>query len=1383
MTLRDRLLRLSIGLLLGLFALLCVARVLIMTPLGHGLITNTLNNLSVAGQSISIDGLSGDPLGAFQIAHITAADNDGIWLEADDIELRWSGLSLLRRRLNIQSLTTQTINILRTPEIENASDGSPTSSSGLPFRAAALDALQLVEIEIGDDIIRQGASLTVTGAANYTSSSTMLDLDIVPIDGPDDRATANIIWTRNKGIDGDLSVIGEKGGWLASLIGLSTDDNFDLKLTGTTNSEGWQLQSLLNVNGDAAAEITSIRTQSNLISSAKLNLEPFPQLASLVSRIGPALQINSEIGIGQHNEHQLTANMESDTLTASVSGPFTLKAGDISNAALNINTSTTDLPAIIGNTALTAGTLNLSGQAIIEGSDQIQFDGYLDISDLSTAATGALNISGPLSFSEENNKYHFLLDLDADAQDPAGDAFTSRFGKDLSVAIAAIRGPADQAFRLENASLKTGTASVDMGGTSENITGRFMSSLAPFELGEESKLEGDFALQLDDNEGLSANAKAALMAPDLGGWTGLTSMDDPLKFEVSAVRSADGTLHIDKFSARRTGVGLKIEDAYISADNSGELIAALTVDKLTSPAGINIENTDFQLDLANGPNTGFEFNSTLQFGSAGMNATEFEETVFEWTGTGALNDWSSQISLTAPSTLGDINMRLAPSLQKGNWSTGSINGDFLGLSVSGNATGNLDQPERLTANLELAGTPPEQFRIVELTANAALMDGDFRIDANLAHLNIADLDKGDIQSSFRGELDGHVQGELNWQSAYRANGRSLPVDLKLSSSSEIGQGLHLLSVGGSIDDFPIGTPQPVEIRQTSDGLTATGRLNALEGIIGFDLANQQSGLAADINIQDISIGLLTDALLGQAAVGELDGEAVFRSSPDIKLFELNARTDGLTDPERRFSPTQIVLNSNYTDGVVLSTANIKSDILDLDGAVSLGVDWQGDIPQFSPDYTTQLEIKGSGAIAELSDLLLPSNINLAGEVDIDVMASLLTSGPNVSGHLELNNGLIEHSELGVSLEQLNIFGTLDGSALDLERFSAEDGRGGTLLGEGRASFNGQGSLALQSENMRWISRDDITANLSGPIEATLEGTSLRLNADMTVDRSEIDLGALPTVTRPTLPVRFEDEPQTVGEPPSAVELDIRVRSPGQIFLEGLGLDAELAVDARITGDASTPIVRGNANIVRGNYTFATQRFDFVDSAIRLRPGEPPIRLDIRAEREDADVTAIVEITGTPERPVISLSAEPDLPEDEILSRVLFGRSPGELTPVQAARLASTLAGLAGGSGFDVLGGLESALFLDRVDLTETADGAAVLTTGKFVAPNVYVEVQNQADGATGVSVEWEPFENITVTGASDNEDGQQIGLRWQRDFDRIKRRKPDDAPEEIANPP
>ncbi len=54
-----------------------------------------------------------------------------------------------------------------------------------------------------------------------------------------------------------------------------------------------------------------------------------------------------------------------------------------------------------------------------------------------------------------------------------------------------------------------------------------------------------------------------------------------------------------------------------------------------------------------------------------------------------------------------------------------------------------------------------------------------------------------------------------------------------------------------------------------------------------------------------------------------------------------------------------------------------------------------------------------------------------------------------------------------------------------------------------------------------------------------------------------------------------------------------------------------------------------------------------------------------------------DVGGTPRQPAIELSSVPALPEDEILSRMLFGRSSVDLSALEAAELAGTLARFAG----------------------------------------------------------------------------------------------------------
>ena len=54
------------------------------------------------------------------------------------------------------------------------------------------------------------------------------------------------------------------------------------------------------------------------------------------------------------------------------------------------------------------------------------------------------------------------------------------------------------------------------------------------------------------------------------------------------------------------------------------------------------------------------------------------------------------------------------------------------------------------------------------------------------------------------------------------------------------------------------------------------------------------------------------------------------------------------------------------------------------------------------------------------------------------------------------------------------------------------------------------------------------------------------------------------------------------------------------------------------------------------------------------------------------------MSGTPAQPKITLKSDPELPQDEILARVLFNKSTGGLSIGEAAQLASAAAALASG---------------------------------------------------------------------------------------------------------
>jgi len=231
-----------------------------------------------------------------------------------------------------------------------------------------------------------------------------------------------------------------------------------------------------------------------------------------------------------------------------------------------------------------------------------------------------------------------------------------------------------------------------------------------------------------------------------------------------------------------------------------------------------------------------------------------------------------------------------------------------------------------------------------------------------------------------------------------------------------------------------------------------------------------------------------------------------------------------------------------------------------------------------------------------------------------------------------------------------------------------------------------------------------------------------------------------------------------------MQLNVKVTAPRRIVVFGRGLDTEWAANFRVTGPVNDPSIDGTATLVRGDLDLAGRRFSFDTGTIDLDGPIRTARIDIAAERTADDITASVRVSGTPVEPKFTLESTPSLPQDEILARVLFGRSAAELSGFEAAQLAAGLAQLAGGNaGFDPVGLVRAATGLDRVSFGAEG-GAATVSAGKYIADDVYVQLGAGGSGGVGAEVEWEPAKELSIISSAQGNGDTKIAVRWKKDY-------------------
>ncbi|MCO8146493.1 translocation/assembly module TamB domain-containing protein [Rhodovulum tesquicola] len=228
-------------------------------------------------------------------------------------------------------------------------------------------------------------------------------------------------------------------------------------------------------------------------------------------------------------------------------------------------------------------------------------------------------------------------------------------------------------------------------------------------------------------------------------------------------------------------------------------------------------------------------------------------------------------------------------------------------------------------------------------------------------------------------------------------------------------------------------------------------------------------------------------------------------------------------------------------------------------------------------------------------------------------------------------------------------------------------------------------------------------------------------------------------------------------------LDLTIRAPGQVFVRGRGLDAEVGGTLRLRGTTADLIPDGRFDLIRGRLDILSRRFDLTEGQVSLQGALDPY-LRFVAATQTGDITARIQLEGRASAPEIRFLSDPDLPEDEVLARLLFGRGIEQLSAFQAVQLATAVAGLAGGNGGGLLGRIREGTGLDDLDLRQTADGETEVSVGKYLSEDLYSEVTVDGAGQTRIELNFDLSPQVTVRGRLGAEGDTGIGVFYERDY-------------------
>ena len=553
-------------------------------------------------------------------------------------------------------------------------------------------------------------------------------------------------------------------------------------------------------------------------------------------------------------------------------------------------------------------------------------------------------------------------------------------------------------------------------------------------------------------------------------------------------------------------------------------------------------------------------------------------------------------------------------------------------------------------------------------------------------------------------------------------------------------------------------------------------------------------------------GTTTNLGLGQPEADRLlAGRGTLSAVLQIKNSLIQIDRANLSNPQVTASATGSVNGAVRTLDVTARLANLALILPDFPGAVTVS----GDVSQSATGTTLDLAATGPGGInatatGTLSADYARANLRINGQgqaglanVIIDPGSlsgalgfDLTLNGPlalsSLSGRATLSAGRFASPDLPFALSDLGGTATISGGQATI---SADAGfsTGGNLQVQGTvnatAPFNANLTTTLSNVTLRdaqlFQTRGNGTITVQGPLAggAEIAGRIALTETEIRVPNgSFVGVGSIPDLIHVGETAASRDTRLFAGliagadgtgrsgaASRRAYPINLEISAPNRVFIRGRGLDAELGGTLRLRGTTANIIPDGAFSLIRGRLDILGKRLTLSEAELRLSGNFAP-ELRILASNESDGITSSVLVEGNATDPKVSFTSNPELPEEEVLSRLLFGRALNTLSAFQAAQLASAVASLAGRGGEGLMAKLRRGFGLDDLDVTTAEDGTASLTAGKYISENTYTEIEVDQQGRSTITLNLDVNDNLTVRGSLGSDGQTGIGVFLEKDY-------------------
>ena len=1366
------------GLRIALVALLALVTLAIALPFaidtqpGRDWAARRLAGFSLAnGLSLRVGRIDGSLWGRTTLHNVELRDKDGRFARAPRVELEWTPRALIGNRFEAAALIIPAAVLERLPRLKPVDDPRI-----LPDIDISIGRAELGRLVIAPGIAGPQREVTAKGQIDLRAGRALIDLDATALQAGDRLALHVDAEPDRDRFSLYARIDAPAGGVVTALAGLKSP--LSATATGRGRWRDWRGQLRARLGTAPIADLALAGTDGRLSARGRIDAVPLlggmPAQAlagglAVVAAAAPdgdltrlTLQMDGRQVSGRFAGRLDRADERLSDATARLTladGAALARNWGVNGAVITARLAGPLLAPLI-DARLTARRLALPGGVVLAG---ITVAGIADLEESGLSVPVVVNLAGvsglPESLAPLAGKWRGEGRLGWKNGQLRGENLVIASGP-LNARIGVSWVPAKAAWGVTAAGTARGWVLPQLGSSDAN----FRASLKPgpnasvagggdFRLvaarpapggltritGGGITLAGRFALL----PGLAVNLSNLVLASPRLAATGRAGYRGGAFTLAAAGRSSDwgpfqldgdGRLEAPRFTARlaQPGYGLTAVTARITPDGGGWRVvgdAQSGLGPLTLTAGIGLSPT-VRIDIARLAVAGFVASGRLDQTAAGP--------------------FAGTLDVAGKGLTGSARLSAAGAVQAAD---AVLAGDALTLPFDTPVT---VERLRVTARARLPGTGPDISADLEL---AGLERGSLVVDRAAGKLQMA---------GGNGTASLNLAG--NSGEAYN-----------LAFTAAIAPGRYQISGGGDYDGKVAKLAGPAVITTDAAGwhlapVTLTSALGNAELAGDWGTAKRINARLDKVSLQ--MVGLVYPAI---NLAGRVSGTLMLAQMGDAAPTGTAAlRLNGLSRSNITSTSTPIDVGLNAalgSGGTVVRAVIVRAGKVEGRAQARLGP-----IPATGDGLVARLfgasvagQLRYAGPAQDLWGLSGLTALDVRGQVQLAADVSGLLGDPKVAGVIRATGGRVEAPLLGAVATAVSMDARFTASRLELTRFSGTSGKG-SIAGAGSIDLSYERGfpmdIRMQVKDAAILGRDDLSATGSGNIRVATDEYGGVVSGKLDLSRADYRIGRTAVADVPVLQVT-ERNTRVIGRrtlqyvAPTRWLYNLNINADRRFMVTGMGISSEWQADVQLRGGATSPELFGRVQLVRGDYDFAGKRFQLTRGDIRFLGGYPPDPvINVTAENTGNGFTAFLNVDGTAQRPQIKFSSVPALPEDEVLSRVLFGSRVTDLSAPEAIQLAGALTSLRG-NGFNPIGAVSKGLGIDRLRIlpADVATGRkTTVAAGQYLGRNVYVELATDAQGYTATSIEIGLTRTLSVLSQVATLGGTSASVRWKRDY-------------------